>query len=344
MRRLPHERIVLLIALLAAAVPARAQLQTAGASNGFSGATKSLTVTLPKSTTAGTWILVQVESTCTAAPKVMDSVGRAYVLELNEPGSEGGVSAWHAANAVAGTTTVTATFTSCSYAAMQVEEAAVGGVDGKPIGAATAALPSGATFPIGTLTATAADFIVAAAHDNYGISGLTAGSGFTLLAATQSPAAAEYRTLTAAGTVAVAFGGKTGYRYTGVAVAYTPSGVTPPPPPPPPPPPNTCSGTGGMTVNGGAAPLSMAQTFTMPAGTVGVAYSASIATAASVTGGTPPYTYAITSGALPSGLKMSTAGAVSGTPTVAGTASFVVTVTDSSGTAMAIPMTMEAGQ
>ena len=91
-----------------------------------------------------------------------------------------------------------------------------------------------------------------------------------------------------------------------------------------------------MTVNGGAAPLSMAQTFTMPAGTVGVAYSASIATAASVTGGTPPYTYAITSGALPSGLTMTTAGVVSGAPSTAGTFSFVVTVKDSAGSAMDI--------
>jgi hypothetical protein len=336
------KRLLLLAALLAAAVSTKAQVQPpVQASNGFSGATQKLTAALTKPTAStGTWIIVGVESTCTAAPKVTDSVGRVYVLDLNKAGTEGGASLWHAVNTSAGTTTVNVAFANCSYAAIQVIEAAVGGVEGTPIGGTTFGLV-GTTFTIGSLTTTANDFIVAAAHDNYGVGGLTAGSGFTLVPATQSPAAAEYQAVTP-GTYAVAFGGKAGYRYTGVAVAYTPSGVTPPPPPPPPP--NTCSGTGTLSVNGSGTPLTMASTFTMPAGTVGVAYSGSIATAASVTGGTPPYTYAITSGALPAGLKMSTAGAVTGTPTAAGTASFVVTVTDSLGTAMAIPMTMEAGQ
>lgn len=49
-----------------------------------------------------------------------------------------------------------------------------------------------------------------------------------------------------------------------------------------------------------------------------------------VTGGMAPYTYAITSGALPSGLTLSSAGLLSGTPTTAGGYSFTVTGTDSS--------------
>jgi hypothetical protein len=45
-------------------------------------------------------------------------------------------------------------------------------------------------------------------------------------------------------------------------------------------------------------------------------------------GGTSPYTYAITSGNAPTGLTFSTAGVFSGTPTAAGTFAFTVTATD----------------
>jgi hypothetical protein len=64
-------------------------------------------------------------------------------------------------------------------------------------------------------------------------------------------------------------------------------------------------------------------------GTVGSAYSQSFSTS----GGTPPFTYAITAGALPAGLSLSSSGTLSGTPTAQGTANFTVTVTDSGGPA-----------
>ena len=63
-------------------------------------------------------------------------------------------------------------------------------------------------------------------------------------------------------------------------------------------------------------------------GTVGVAYSATI----SATGGTRPYTFAVTSGALPGGLSLNgSTGVISGTPTTMGTFSFTITVTDANG-------------
>lgn len=62
-------------------------------------------------------------------------------------------------------------------------------------------------------------------------------------------------------------------------------------------------------------------------GTTGTAYSETI----SAQGGTGPYTFAITSGALPAGLSLSTSGTISGTPTATGTSTFTVTVTDSGG-------------
>jgi len=72
-----------------------------------------------------------------------------------------------------------------------------------------------------------------------------------------------------------------------------------------------------------AVPLAIVAT--LPAGTTGTAYSAII----TGTGGTPGYTFAVTLGSLPPGLVLSPAGLISGTPTVAGTFSFSVTVTDS---------------
>jgi PKD repeat protein len=63
----------------------------------------------------------------------------------------------------------------------------------------------------------------------------------------------------------------------------------------------------------------------LPAGEVGKAYSQTEAFAA--TGGTGPYTYSVTLGALPTGLKL-TGDTISGTPTVAGTFDFNITATD----------------
>jgi len=60
-------------------------------------------------------------------------------------------------------------------------------------------------------------------------------------------------------------------------------------------------------------------------GTVGSAYSQTLV----ATGGTAPYTWAVSSGTLPAGLSLSAAGVISGTPTAAASASFTVGVTDS---------------
>jgi hypothetical protein len=65
---------------------------------------------------------------------------------------------------------------------------------------------------------------------------------------------------------------------------------------------------------------------TLPNGATNTAYSQSI----TASGGTAPYNYAITSGALPAGLTLASNGTLSGTPTVAGTFTFTVTATDAS--------------
>ncbi len=64
---------------------------------------------------------------------------------------------------------------------------------------------------------------------------------------------------------------------------------------------------------------------TLPEILAGVYYSQTI----TASGGTAPYTYAVTAGALPSGLTLSSGGVLSGTTTAGGSFGFTVTATDS---------------
>jgi hypothetical protein len=66
---------------------------------------------------------------------------------------------------------------------------------------------------------------------------------------------------------------------------------------------------------------------TLPAGTLGVAYSQSI----TGSGGTAPYAFSVVSGAVPAGLTLTTAGLLSGTPTTLGSTTFSVRGTDANG-------------
>jgi hypothetical protein len=79
-------------------------------------------------------------------------------------------------------------------------------------------------------------------------------------------------------------------------------------------------------IGGGAGPLSV--TCSYPSGQLGVAYSSFLV----ATGGTPPYTYSIAGGSLPTGLIPNpSTGAITGTPTAAGTFSDTSRVADSAG-------------
>jgi large repetitive protein len=63
----------------------------------------------------------------------------------------------------------------------------------------------------------------------------------------------------------------------------------------------------------------------LPNGFIGVTYSQSL----TAIGGVSPYTWARTSGSLPSGLSLNSSGVISGTPTSTGTSTFTIRVTDS---------------
>ena len=90
--------------------------------------------------------------------------------------------------------------------------------------------------------------------------------------------------------------------------------------------------SGGNTVGGcstapGVCPAITVLPATLPNGVVAVAYSQIL----SGSGGTAPYTFAVTSGALPAGLTLTAAGVLAGTPTTAGSSTFTVTATDANG-------------
>jgi uncharacterized protein (TIGR03437 family) len=75
----------------------------------------------------------------------------------------------------------------------------------------------------------------------------------------------------------------------------------------------------------------------LPSGMTTVEYPGQILTAA---GGTGPYQFTISAGALPFGLTLSPKGMISGTPTSPGAFSFVVTVTDANGATATAPLTI----
>jgi large repetitive protein len=89
------------------------------------------------------------------------------------------------------------------------------------------------------------------------------------------------------------------------------------------------AGSGSLASAGTVGPAVktlMVTTTSLPAGTAGVPYSAKL----TAKGGVRPYSWSISSGALPAGLTLHSAtGAISGTPRAGGTTGFTVQVTDS---------------
>ena len=85
------------------------------------------------------------------------------------------------------------------------------------------------------------------------------------------------------------------------------------------------TGTGIGTITNDDVPVTVSPT-TVPSATVAMPYSQTL----SGSGGSGPYTFAVTAGALPAGLSLAPGGSLSGTPTAGGTFTFTATATDSS--------------
>ena len=86
---------------------------------------------------------------------------------------------------------------------------------------------------------------------------------------------------------------------------------------------NGCTGDAAYSIDVTCGAIAVAPG-SLPGGTTGVAYSQTI----TASGGTGPYTFAVSSGLIPTGLTLATGGLLSGTPTGAGTFTFDVTATD----------------
>ena len=87
---------------------------------------------------------------------------------------------------------------------------------------------------------------------------------------------------------------------------------------------NQCTGSRSYTLGINICPSITVDPQTVPAGTVGTAYSQTF----TATGSTAPYTFTVSGQPLPNGLALSAAGVLSGTPTQSGVYSFTVTATD----------------
>lgn len=89
----------------------------------------------------------------------------------------------------------------------------------------------------------------------------------------------------------------------------------------------TCTGNPTCITCGGSCPSITLSPPSLPNGAIGIPYNQTI----SARGGTAPYTFAITNGALPQGLSLNTTGLISGTPTTQEVTTFTITATDSAG-------------
>jgi uncharacterized protein (TIGR03437 family) len=89
---------------------------------------------------------------------------------------------------------------------------------------------------------------------------------------------------------------------------------------------------GSLTLSVAAAPPLAITTGTLGNGAANTNYTQSLAAA----GGGPPYLFELAAGSLPDGLRLSNTGAISGTPSVAGTFPFAVRVTDSTGATVTV--------
>jgi len=103
----------------------------------------------------------------------------------------------------------------------------------------------------------------------------------------------------------------------------------------------SCGGGGGGGVGPGIPEISAGSP---PPGENGVAYPGYTFTVAS--GGSPPFSWAVTSGALPTDLTLASNGSLSGTPTATDSFTFTVTVTDSAATPAtnSKPFTIKVGE
>ncbi|MFM5667701.1 putative Ig domain-containing protein [Aeromonas hydrophila] len=171
----------------------------------------------------------------------------------------------------------------------------------------TATLTNGYTYTVPAPTVGPVSATVAANSSANPITlSLSGGTASSVAVAT----AASHGTATASGTnitytPTAGYSGSDSFTYTATNASGTSSPAT-------------------VTITVSAPTLTITPT-TLPDSTQSTAYSQTL----TATGGSAPYTYAITAGSLPAGLSLNTSsGVISGTPSASGTGNFTVTATD----------------
>src|SRR5438477_1204131 len=271
----------------------------------------SVTLTLPKATAAGNALIVGVSFWPLDLTSVTDNSGDAFTrglpTSIYHNVSQGVLytNFFYARSTTGGATTLTLNFSGGStYVVAAVSELA--GLDpAAPFDSAAYPESLSSTTPWSSAalaTSTANEYLFAWAADEWnGLSCSNPTSGWT---ATQNTAGATLclvdRTISAAGSYQVSVTPAAAFNYAMEIAAFKGAASAPAP-----------------------APLAISTT-TLPAGTVGSTYSATL----TATGGTAPYTWSATG--LPAGLSISGSGAITGTPTATGSFSASIGVLDSS--------------
>ena len=263
----------------------------------------SVSVPFPIANTLGNLIIASLRmSTSTQTVKLSDSAGNTYAEAVgqiqNADGSQ--VHLFYAKNILgAGTNTVTATFSSTNnhpwlsifeYKGLNTTNP----LDRTASSQGNNAAPSSGATPA---TTSATELVFSATGLPASFTGTSAaGTGYTLVQSDtgSSPAATESLVVTNTGSYTGTFSLSSSVPWSAVVATFV----------------------------GGAVSMT---TTTLPSATQNASYSQTLAAA----GGAPPYTWSITSGALPTGLTLTpNTGVISGTPTGTGTSSFTAQVTD----------------
>jgi subtilisin family serine protease len=265
----------------------------------------SLSKAFPNNDTAGNLIIAFVRaSTTSQTVTVSDSAANTYAEAVGQSQSSDGhqIHIFYAWNIAGRANTVTASFSGNNKHPWLAIYEYAGLSATNPLDKTAHAQGSGTVVSSGSTAATAAasELVFAGAGMKAGWSGqITAGNGYSLLQSnvTGSAAATESQAVSAIGTYAGTFTLDSSANWSAVVATF----IAPP------------------------APAPAVTTASLPGGTVNAAYSATLA----ASGGTPPYSWFIASGALPAGLTLaSSTGTISGTPTVTGTSNFTVEVSD----------------
>jgi hypothetical protein len=278
----------------------------------------SVTLTLPKATGAGHALIVGVSFWPLDLTGVSDSSGDAFTrgitTSIYHNVSQGVMYAnfYYAKGTAGGATTITLNFSRGStYVVAAVSE--VAGLDPTaPLDQSgyNESLTSASPWSSAALTtSTANEYLFAWAADEW--TDPSCSNATSWWTETQNTSGATLclldRAVTTAGSYQVSVTPSAAFNYAMEIVAFRGASSVPTPVPPP-----------------ASAPLVISTT-TLPAGTVGKAYSATLA----ATGGASPYTWSASS--LPVGLSVSSAGTISGMPTTAGTQMALLAVRDSTG-------------